>query len=201
MKKVIQATVQPIVLTSTRLMIRQLRHADILPMVDFLILNKDFHLPYQVARSDDYYTQAYWQAELEHQNRMEGHRASPLFFVVSLKEQPAEIIGYLHFSNMVLGAFQACHLGYMLGEIYQGQGIMGEALLAAIQYVFKERNLHRIMANYLPNNRRSAAVLKKLGFVIEGLAKNYLWINGSWQDHVLTSLINEDWVKTSDCCY
>ena len=67
---------------------------------------------------------------------------------------------------------------------------MFEMLQAAIDYVFSEYNLHRIMANYIPTNSRSENLLNKLGFQKEGLAKSYLKIAGSWQDHVLTSKIN-----------
>jgi len=50
--------------------------------------------------------------------------------------------------------------------------------------------VHRIHANYMPHNRRSGAVLRRLGFVVDGFARDYLQINGRWEDHVLTSLIN-----------
>jgi ribosomal-protein-alanine N-acetyltransferase len=60
--------------------------------------------------------------------------------------------------------------------------------------MFEQQKLHRIMANYMPSNKRSARLLQKLGFVIEGHAKKYLLINGQWEDHVLTSLTNENWL-------
>jgi ribosomal-protein-alanine N-acetyltransferase len=100
------------------------------------------------------------------------------------------IIGRVNFSNIFRGAFQACHLGYDLAESAQGQGYMAEAIRAGADDMFHEIRLHRIMANYIPTNVRSAAVLKRLGFTIEGTAKEYLFIAGRWQDHVLTSLIN-----------
>ena len=46
------------------------------------------------------------------------------------------------------------------------------------------------MANYQPANVWSEALLQRLGFEREGLARRYLKINGHWADHVLTSLIN-----------
>jgi len=52
--------------------------------------------------------------------------------------------------------------------------------------------LHRIMANYRPENERSARVLSGLGFQQEGFARSYLKINGEWADHVLTALVNPD---------
>jgi ribosomal-protein-alanine N-acetyltransferase len=48
------------------------------------------------------------------------------------------------------------------------------------------------MANHMSDNARSGKLLESLGFQREGLAKDYLYKNGNWEDHVLTSLINYD---------
>ena len=55
---------------------------------------------------------------------------------------------------------------------------MSEALKLASIYVFTELNMHRIMAAYLLHNQRSSLLLKRLGFVVEGYARDYLTING-----------------------
>lgn len=107
-----------------------------------------------------------------------------------LRRDGQQMIGECNFSNIVLGAFQACHLGYSLAAQAQGQGLMAEALRVAIRYVFEDLGLHRIMANYRPENLRSARVLEGLGFEREGFARSYLKIDGQWADHVLTALIN-----------
>jgi ribosomal-protein-alanine N-acetyltransferase len=67
---------------------------------------------------------------------------------------------------------------------------MAEALRATNEFVFREMRLHRIMANYRPENVRSGKLLERLGFVREGLAKDYLFIDGAWRDHILTALVN-----------
>jgi ribosomal-protein-alanine N-acetyltransferase len=102
------------------------------------------------------------------------------------------ILGWCTFSNVIRGIFQACFLGYKLDERSQRQGYMTEALSASIDYLFTVQRLHRIQANYMPHNQRSAAVLRRLGFTVEGTARKYLFIGGEWRDHVLTSLINPD---------
>ena len=70
---------------------------------------------------------------------------------------------------------------------------MTGALRLGIEYMFGEMNLHRISANYMPDNTRSGAVLKRLGFTVDGYARDYLRIDGRWQDHILTSLLNPGW--------
>ncbi|MFN2528758.1 MAG: GNAT family N-acetyltransferase [Candidatus Baltobacteraceae bacterium] len=102
------------------------------------------------------------------------------------------LLGYCNFSEIVRGLFQACYLGYALAQSAQRKGIMTEALEAAVKYMFSSVQIHRVMANYMPQNTRSAAVLQRLGFTVEGAAKDYLYINGQWRDHVLTSLTNPE---------
>jgi ribosomal-protein-alanine N-acetyltransferase len=111
-------------------------------------------------------------------------------FVLQPRGAPPEgpVLGSCNYTNIVRGAFHACHLGYQIARSHQGQGLMAEALAASNAFVFEALRMHRIMANYRPENSRSARLLDKLGFVREGLARNYLYIDGAWRDHVLTSL-------------
>jgi ribosomal-protein-alanine N-acetyltransferase len=100
----------------------------------------------------------------------------------------------VNLNGIVRGVAWYCNLGYGLAENRQGRGIMREALQLAIQYGFKDLNLHRIQANYMPHNRRSGGLLRRLGFTVEGYARDYLYLNGAWEDHVLTSLTNPNWL-------
>lgn len=104
----------------------------------------------------------------------------------------ATIIGWLRFTNIVRSVFQASALGYKLAENAQHNGFMTEAARAGIDFAFGTLRLHRIMAAYLPHNHRSKSILSRLGFKIEGYAKAYLFIDGEWRDHVLTSLVNPE---------
>ena len=100
------------------------------------------------------------------------------------------IMGTCNYTNIVRGAFHACHLGYQVGREFEGRGFMAEALRATNAFVFDMMRMHRIMANFRPENARSRQLLQRLGFVEEGLAKDYLFIDGAWRDHVLTSLVH-----------
>ena len=133
----------------------------------------------------------FWQGSLE---RRQAAFASDRSYSFGIFWRDATLqgplLGYCNFSEVVRGVFQAAYLGYALAQSAQGKGVMSEALEAALQYMWTTVKLHRVMANYMPHNKRSAAVLQRLGFVVEGAAKNYLYINGAWRDHVLTSITN-----------
>ncbi|MET0382097.1 MAG: GNAT family N-acetyltransferase [Burkholderiaceae bacterium] len=106
-----------------------------------------------------------------------------------------EVIGNVHFSQVSRGAFQSAMLGYSLDESYVGQGLMTEALEAGIGEMFSPRvNLHRVQAAVRPENVRSANVLQRLGFDLEGLAPGFLFVDGDWRDHYLASLRNPDFI-------
>ena len=100
----------------------------------------------------------------------------------------ARIIGRVNYTQIVRGPFQSCMLGYAIDAEHEGRGLMYEALECTLGHVFNVLRLHRVQANHLPENQRSARLLQRLGFRVEGLAHEYLYINGAWRDHVLTAL-------------
>lgn len=121
------------------------------------------------------------------------HRHEMAFYFVIEDRSTDEIIGVINYSNLVKFPLHACHVGYSLDQDYQGRAIMRRSLKETVNWMFEVKGFHRIMAAYMPHNKRSASVLHSVGFEEEGLAKAYLLIDGKWQDHVLTSLINQQW--------
>ena len=103
-----------------------------------------------------------------------------------------ELILDVSLSNLVRGVFQGAHLGYKIAGGHARQGLMTEAVDAVVTHAFTRLRLHRLMANYQPWNTASGRILEKLGFEREGFAREYLFINGQWRDHVLTSKTNKN---------
>ncbi len=106
------------------------------------------------------------------------------------RERFARTIGQANLSNIQRGPFQAATLGYHIDGALEGRGLMREALELTMAYAFGPLGLNRVMANYIPGNDRSASLLGRLGFVEEGYACNYLFIDDAWRDHVLTACVN-----------
>lgn len=143
---------------------------------------------WEPARTEDFHDPAAWRDRIE--TAIADQKAGRALKLLIRRRDNDAMIGVCNYTNIVRGSFQACHLGYSISAAAQGQGLMYEALEASLHHVFTALNLHRVMANYVPENDRSARLLERLGFEKEGLAKRYLHINGVWCDHVLTSKIN-----------
>jgi ribosomal-protein-alanine N-acetyltransferase len=180
------------VLTTDRVLLRLATIADIPAIIDYFTINQAHLAPFAAVRPPGFLTEAFWQPQIM-ANLADFLNDRSLRLVIFDRAQPHLVIGDANFNGFMRGAGQFCYLGYSIATAYQGQGYMTEALQAAIRYVFDELHMHRIMANYLPHNQRSGKLLRKLGFVVEGYARDYLLINGQWQDHILTSLTNPAW--------
>ncbi|QDV05297.1 Putative ribosomal N-acetyltransferase YdaF [Planctomycetes bacterium Poly30] len=167
-------------------------------MVDYCLRNRDHLTRWEPPRSNEYYTRRFWEQQFS-ASRAEFEQGHSVRSVLIRRDPDAPqggrsgpIVGVINLSQIVRGGFQAGIVGYSLDSEHQGLGLMREGLERLIEYAFLELGLHRVMANYRPENERSARVLESLGFEREGFAREYLYIDGAWRDHVLTSLIRPD---------
>ncbi len=109
-------------------------------------------------------------------------------------DQPGFALGQVHFSQIARRAFCNAMLGYAIDAAHEGRGLMREALQVTLADVFSARvGLHRVQANVRPENTRSLTLLDRLGFEREGLAREYLFIDSAWRDHVMTALRHPNW--------
>ena len=187
------ATAAPLLLTARlRLVAADAQHAAAL--ADFHDRNRTHLAPWDPPTEPDFFTQA-----VQAQRLLEAAAAFAAGTGYRYLMQPigdaSRVIGTINFSNIMRGAFQSCSLGYALDQPYEGQALMTEALRCAIGEMFSAHiNLHRIQAGFRPENWRSAEVLKRLGFTDEGVAADYLFIDGAWRVHRLVALLNKAFV-------
>jgi len=102
------------------------------------------------------------------------------------------LVGGVTIANVRRGVAQAASIGYWMGEPYAGEGLMSSALRALVPFGFGSLRLHRLEAACIPTNKASIRLLEKTGFQREGYARQYLCIDGKWQDHVLYARIKDD---------
>ncbi|NNG02523.1 MAG: GNAT family N-acetyltransferase [Inquilinus sp.] len=185
-----RATRKPPALRSDRIRVALVAPGDAAALRDFHRRNRAYLRPWMPPTAADFETTGYWRR---------WTAAAPVLFaedravrlVIRERATPdGPVLGQVNLSNIVRGAFQAAHLGYHLDHAAEGHGMMSEALRLVVDHAFGPLSLHRLMANYVIGNARSAKVLARLGFRVEGVAKSYLFIGGAWRDHVLTALVD-----------
>ena len=84
-------------------------------------------------------------------------------------------------------------LGYELAKPHWRQGIMTEALKEVIQYGFGPVGLNRIEAMVMRDNVASIELLRKLGFVEEGVLREYGYWKGQFHDLGVLSLLKREY--------
>jgi ribosomal-protein-alanine N-acetyltransferase len=103
--------------------------------------------------------------------------------------QPIGTCGYHTWDKRYFRA----EIGYDLSSSFWGQGYMIEALRAIISDGFEQMKLNRIDALVYVENVRSIRLLQRLGFMQEGLLRDYFYLNGKFYDHYLFAMIQREW--------
>ena len=104
-----------------------------------------------------------------------------------------DLAGVINISEIVRGSFCSGYLGYYGLAPHAGRGYMSAGLAAVIQLAFRAYGLHRLEANIQPENGRSIALVRGLGFELEGYSPRYLKISGRWRDHERWAVTTETW--------
>lgn len=98
------------------------------------------------------------------------------------------LVGGATLSNLRYGASRSGILGYWIGAPFVRRGFGAAAVDAMSRHGIESIGLNRIEAACQPNNAASKAVLVHCGYTYEGVASDYLRINGKWRDHHIYAL-------------
>jgi [ribosomal protein S5]-alanine N-acetyltransferase len=175
--------VTPVTLYTERLRLYTPEVEDASEIATYMTANWQHLEPWMPTPPNGFFTPEHWERfATAHQSD-----ETQLTLLIRPQEEEDTLLGVVRFTSIARGPAQLCNLGYNLAQSAQGHGYLTEALPTALDYVFSTLGLHRVQANYIPRNERSGRLLRRLGFVVEGYARDYLKINGCWEDHILTS--------------
>lgn len=152
--------------------------------------SRDFLTPWEPVWPEDDLTRGAYRRRLRRYARdMVADEAYPLFI---FRRPDNVLLGGLTLSNVRRGVCQAASLGYWMGAPYAGHGYMTAAVKALLPVAYDVLNLRRIEAACMPSNQPSIRLLESCGFVREGYSREYLCINGVWEDHILFARLRHD---------
>jgi ribosomal-protein-alanine N-acetyltransferase len=166
---------------------------DVPAILRYYLENREHLAPYEPAHPDFFYTEGFWRDRAE-RDLEDFKNDQSLRLLVFARDSPGEVVATIGFTGFVRGAGHLCNLGYSVARTHEGKGYMSEGVRAAVEHVFAELNMHRVIAGYMPHNRRSGNLLRRLGFTVEGYSRDFLLIQGRWEDHIQTALLNPRWI-------
>lgn len=145
--------------------------------------------PWEPAWPEDDLTRTAFRRRLSiYERERELGNAWPFFIF----DQEDRLAGGITLSNVRRGVAETGTVGYWIGLPYAGQGLATASLRALSAHAFGALRLHRLEAACVPTNQPSRRVLEKAGFRLEGRARAYLKINGTWADHLLFGLLADE---------
>ncbi len=89
---------------------------------------------------------------------------------------------------------EAVEIGYCIGKEYWNKGIVTEAFLSIIKFLFEEVDVKRIVAKHDTNNPASGAVMKKCGLKFEGVNRKAGKNNTGICDMAVYSILKEEYL-------
>ena len=119
-----------------------------------------------------------------------GPRNQYLFVV---DRTTTRLVGVIQLEQIIRGHLKSAFIGYYAFVPYAGRGFMRQGVGLAVDHAFNQLKLHRLEASIEPDNERSAALARSLGFRFEGTSKKYLKIAGRWRDCERWALIVDEW--------
>lgn len=130
--------------------------------------------------------------------RMQGYPnsgCSSVSWAICLAGNPDLAIGYcgIHSANP---AFRSVMIGYDLHPDHWGKGIALEAVSAMLGYCWARDfpfAINRIAATTDLESRRSIKLLKRLGFMEEGVLRQFGFWKGAFQDVRMFALLRSQW--------
>ena len=150
--------------------------------------NREWLGPWEATSPEDPPQQVTFPGLVRHYNR-EARAGRMLPFTIRWE---GRLVGQVVVFGISWGSLLSAAIGYWVDQRVAGRGIAPTAVALAGDHAFGTLGLHRIEVNIRPENTRSLAVVRKLGFREKGLRPAYLHIDGAWRDHRAFALTIED---------
>ena len=115
-------------------------------------------------------------------------------FAVTLREDD-RVVGMVNYHDRRPWTRRLA-VGWILARPWWRQGLMREAVPALLRHCFNSLDAHRIEARIEPNNIASIRLAERIGFLREGLMREWMFVGGEPRSLCLYALLRTDWAST-----
>jgi len=104
------------------------------------------------------------------------------------------VVGNTGFNTKKLADQRQGMIGWILGEAFEGNGYMTEAVTGLLDHLFFEESFHRAYAMTSLDNRKSWRLMERLGMRREAHFVKNCYHDGVWVDEYVYAVLAEEWV-------
>lgn len=141
-------------------------------------------LPWVDKTTNISHTEAFIESSLHAMNDKKGET-----YVILEEDQ---VVGVISF-NLIDWQNKTAYIGYWLGEMHQGKGLMTEAARTLVDRAFSTLAMHKVDIRAAEGNDKSQAIPKRLGFTAEGTLREVENVNGTYHNHVVYGMLQYEW--------
>ena len=170
--------------------LRILTEEDATIFTRLLIDNKRYWSIFEPRQEPSFYTVAVQRDKIKESLYQMRDRREYNFGI--FKSDTNQLIGHISLYSIKRLPFSSGFIGYSIDERQTGKGIGSEAVRLVTEFAFDRVALHRVEAYVSPRNKGSIIVLERSGYLLEGLLRQLLYINGVWEDHYMYAMIDDD---------
>jgi UDP-4-amino-4,6-dideoxy-N-acetyl-beta-L-altrosamine N-acetyltransferase len=131
----------------------------------------------------------------EEEQWFEAHLKDDTSRIFGIETEEGRLIGNIGLHNLDWKNRNA-ELGIVIAEKeYWGRGYGTDAVKTLLDFAFNEMNLHRVSLSVYEFNERAVRCYEKCGFRHEGRAREALFRDGSYHDHLLMAILRKEFIS------
>jgi len=112
-------------------------------------------------------------------------------YTIWYKGKFAGLIGFKDSDNVN----RKTEIGYWLAENMQGKGIMIRCVKKLTDFAFRNLDCNRVQIKVAVGNVKSAAIPRKLGFLLEGIERSGEFHTNKFLDLEIYSFLKTEWIE------
>ena len=118
----------------------------------------------------------------------------------TLPDQALIPIGTVHLSKLSpsMAHHRFSEIGIEIVDGYQGKGYGSEAIRWCLDWAFDVAGLHRVLIRAFEWNEGARRLYEKIGFTLEGKAREELYFKGRWWDGYSFGMLDREWRAMRD---
>jgi ribosomal-protein-alanine N-acetyltransferase len=118
--------------------------------------------------------------------------STELYLAIALKTNH-QMIGYASLCDIETRNGRADWSGIVIGPTeHRGHGYASQAIYLLLEYAFDELRLHRVSGSWLDDHKVSQFTAQLMGFMQEGVLRDYVYKGGKYHDVLIMSILREE---------